>query len=369
MNLLVCEMIHQLSQLRILAEEMSARVAAGLDGILLVIAVNRFLHAFDEQPALVRSEERIPVRPPNYLDNVPASALEHRFEFLNDLAVATYWAIQSLQVAVDHPYQVVEVLAGSQGKRPQRFGFVCLTVAKEAPDLGLFAFEETAGLKIPSKPRLVDRAQWPEPHGDRGKLPEIGHQVGMRVGREPTALRQFLPKVLKALFVNTSFEECACVDARGGVPLYIGHVTDEVTRARAQKVVERHFVKRGRGRVRGDVSTQTGRFAVGIYHHGHRIPANVALNATFQVAVARERRLTLDRNGVDIRCSYDLRCLSAVLAQRTRQSGKKAAGRAWALGAQSVLDNGLQIVQPVFFLAITWGNCSSRRCRLFFFGR
>ena len=44
-DLLVGEVVHQLEQLRVFAEEMPAGVAAGLDGVFLVIAVDGLFHA------------------------------------------------------------------------------------------------------------------------------------------------------------------------------------------------------------------------------------------------------------------------------------------------------------------------------------
>ena len=40
--------------------------------------------------------------------------------------------------------------------------------------------------------------------------------------------------------------------------------------------------------------------AVGTYHHGHRIPADVRVDLDFQIGVARIRRLQFDRDGVDV---------------------------------------------------------------------
>ena len=76
-------------------------VGAGLDGILLVIAVDGFFHALLGAGRLVGLDQRIPVGTPDHLNDVPAGAAENRFEFLDDLAVAAYRAIQALQVAVD----------------------------------------------------------------------------------------------------------------------------------------------------------------------------------------------------------------------------------------------------------------------------
>ena len=108
-NLIVGQMIDHLEQLRILAEEMFARVAAGLHGIFLVVAVDRFFHAFEQQTLVIAGEQRVPIGAPDDFDDVPAGAAEQRFEFLNDLAVAAHRPVEPLEVAVDDPDQVVEI--------------------------------------------------------------------------------------------------------------------------------------------------------------------------------------------------------------------------------------------------------------------
>ena len=92
---------------------------------------------FCSRPLGVLGEQRIPQAAPDHLDDVPAGAAEHAFQFLDDLAVAAHRAVEALQVAVDHEDQVVELLAPGQGDRAQRFRLVGLAVAEEAPDLAL----------------------------------------------------------------------------------------------------------------------------------------------------------------------------------------------------------------------------------------
>ena len=65
MNLLVSQVVDQFQQLRILSEEMFARVTAWLDGILLIIAIERFFHSFEQQAGLIRREKFVPVRSPD----------------------------------------------------------------------------------------------------------------------------------------------------------------------------------------------------------------------------------------------------------------------------------------------------------------
>ena len=70
---------------------------------------------------------------PHDLDDVPAGAPEHAFEFLDDLAVAAHRAVEALEVAVDDPGEVVEALTAGERDRAERLGLVALAVADEAP--------------------------------------------------------------------------------------------------------------------------------------------------------------------------------------------------------------------------------------------
>src|SRR2546428_5523419 len=103
MYLIVCQMIDQLQQFGIFAEEMLAGVAAWLDGVFLIIAIDSFFHPLKQKAAFVRCEERIPVGSPNDFDHIPARALENGFQLLNDLAVAAHGTVEPLEVAVNDP--------------------------------------------------------------------------------------------------------------------------------------------------------------------------------------------------------------------------------------------------------------------------
>src|SRR5665213_1410179 len=96
-------MIHQFEQLRILAEEMPARVAARLDDVFLVIAVHAFFHALEQKAGRVALDDLIPFGPPNDLDDVPARAAKKTFKLLDNFSVAANRAVESLQIAVHDP--------------------------------------------------------------------------------------------------------------------------------------------------------------------------------------------------------------------------------------------------------------------------
>ena len=133
LELIVGEMLDQLEQPRVGAQEMLADVGARFDGVLLILAVDDFAHALDEQPVAVLGEQRIPLAAPEDLDDVPAGAAERRLELLDDLAVAAHRAVEPLQVAVDDEDQVVELLARRQRDGAERFGLVGFAVADETP--------------------------------------------------------------------------------------------------------------------------------------------------------------------------------------------------------------------------------------------
>ena len=300
LDLLVGEVRHHLGQLRITPEEVLADVTAGHHDILLILSVDDLVHPFDEFALFVLREQRIPLVAPDHLDDVPAGAAEDPFQLLDDLAVATHRAVEPLQVAVDDEHEVVELLAGRQRNRAERLRLVALAVADERPDVLLARVLDAAILQILVEPRLVDGHQRPEPHRHRGKLPELGHQPGMRVARKPAPLGQFTAEILQLLLAEPAFEERTGVDARRGMPLEIDLVARVVVAAATDEMVHRHFHERRRGGEGGDVAADALVFAISPHHHRHRIPADDALDPPLEFAVARERRLLVGRNRVDV---------------------------------------------------------------------
>ncbi len=88
---------------------MFANIGAGHRRVLLILAIDHFAHPLHQQSAFVIVQQRIPVVPPDDLDDVPAGTAENALQFLDDLAVATDRAIQPLQIAVDHKDQIVQL--------------------------------------------------------------------------------------------------------------------------------------------------------------------------------------------------------------------------------------------------------------------
>ena len=156
-------------------------------------------------------------------------------------------------------------------------------------------------LQVFVEPRLVDRHQRPQAHRHGRKLPEPRHQPGVRIARQAAALGEFAAEVLQLLFGDPPLEKCPRVDARRGVALKVDLVARVVVAAAADEVIHRHLDERGRRGERGDVTADALVFAIGANHHRHRVPADDALDPSLNLAIAREGRLLVDRNRVDVR--------------------------------------------------------------------
>ena len=290
-QLLVGKMLDHLQQARIGAEEVLPEVGAALDEIFLILAVADFAHALDQQAVAIVLDQAVPVGAPDDLDDVPAGAAENGFQFLNDLAVAAHRAVQPLQVAVDDEDQVVEPFARGQRDRAQRFGFVHFAVAQERPDLAAGRLLEPAIFQIADEARLVDRLDRAQSHRNRGELPEIRHQPGVRIGTEAAAGLQFAAEILQLLFGDAAFEIGARIDAGRGVALEVDDVAVAAFGLRAEEMVEGDFVQRG-GRGEGrDVPADAFLNLVGPHHHGQGVPAHQALDAALHLLAAGKRRL------------------------------------------------------------------------------
>ena len=192
---------------------------------------------------MVAREERVPVRAPEQLDHVPAGALEHRLEFVDDAPVAAHRAVQPLQVAVDDEDEVVQPLARRQAQPGERLGLVHLAVAEEAPDSSVAHLGEAAVLQVAHEARLIDRRQRADAHRAGRELPEVGHQPGVRVRGQAAHARaaaarlggsDLLPVVREVVF-EPPLEEGARIHARRRVRLEEDEVAPSALSLRARK--------------------------------------------------------------------------------------------------------------------------------------
>mmetsp|Transcript_4939 Transcript_4939/g.17780 ORF Transcript_4939/g.17780 Transcript_4939/m.17780 type:complete len:427 (-) Transcript_4939:721-2001(-) len=284
-------------QLVVLAEEMLAHVGAALALEVLVLAVDTLFHALEQDAALVLGEQLVPAAAPQHLDDVPAGAAEHALEFLDDLAVAAHRAVQALQIAIDDEDEVVQALARGQADRAQALGLVHLAVAHEGPDLALRGLGQAAALQVFQEARLVDRHQRPQAHRDGGELPEVGHQPGVRVGRQALA-RGLLPVTQQLLFGQPALDEGACVDAGRAMPLDEQQVAAVGLGRGVPEVAEADVVQRLRRLEAGDVAAEFGRVLVGAQDDRQCVPANDRAQAVLDGAVAGRLFFLFGGNGV-----------------------------------------------------------------------
>ena len=101
-------MLDQLAEARIRAKEVLANVGAIFDRVALELAIDGVVHLVEQDAVNVAGEKLVPLSAPDDLDDVPSGTAEDTFEFLDDLAVAANWAIETLEVAVDYPDEIAE---------------------------------------------------------------------------------------------------------------------------------------------------------------------------------------------------------------------------------------------------------------------
>jgi hypothetical protein len=245
-ELFVGKMLDHLEQAGIGSEEVLPEVSAALDEIFLILTVADLAHAPDQQTVAIAADQGIPVAAPDDLDDVPASATENGLKFLNDLAIPTNRAVQTLQIAVHDEDQIIEPFARSQRYGAQGLGLIHFAVAEKGPDFAVGGQLQPTIFEIADEPGLVDRLDGTQSHGNSGELPEIRHEPGVRIRREAAAGFQFTTKVLQFLAGYAAFEIGASVHAGGGMALEIDEIAVASLGLGTQEMVKCDLVKSGR---------------------------------------------------------------------------------------------------------------------------
>src|SRR5580698_10768449 len=98
---------------------------------------------------------------------------------------------------------------------------------------------------------MVDGLNRPKAHRNRGEFPEVGHEPGMRIRRQPTARLELASKILQLLFRNAAFEISTRINAGCRVSLKVHNVAVAGFGRRLKKVIKGNFVERGRRSKRG----------------------------------------------------------------------------------------------------------------------
>src|SRR5450756_990613 len=122
----------------------------------------------------------------------------------------------------------------------------------------------------------------------------------MRVGRQTHARDRLATEVVELILRQATLEEGTGVDARRGVPLVEDLVPAPLPVLAAEEVVEPDLVQaRGRG-IGRQVATQTGEAGVRPEDHRDRVPADDPADPELDRLVAREVRLLLRADRVDV---------------------------------------------------------------------
>ena len=307
LDLRVAHVLDHRPQARVGAEEVVADVGAVLGGVRLEGAVGGVVHPIDQDAVDVAGEQGVPALAPHDLDDVPAGSAEVGLELLDDLAVAGDRPVELLQVAVDDPGEVVELLARGDPDGTERLRLRHLAVAHEGPDVLVGGVLDVAVVQVAVEPGLVDRVEGGQPHRDGGELPEVRHQPGVGVRRQAraTAVLDLLAEAVELLLVQAALEEGTGVDARGAVALDVDLVAaaGAVLRRRVlatEEVVEADLVEAGRGLVGRDVAADFQPLAVGAGDHHRGVPPDERANALLDLVVAGEPGLALGRDRVDV---------------------------------------------------------------------
>ena len=258
---------------------------------------------------------------------------------MNDLAVAADGAIESLQIAVDDKDQIVELFSARERDGPERFWLVAFAVTQKRPHLATAGVLDSAILEVFVEASLIDRHDRAEAHRDRGKLPEIGHQPGVWIARKAPGRLQLSAKVLQIVFGEPTFEKGARVHARRRMTLKVNQVAAvAIVASSAKKVIEANFVQRGGRRKSRDVSTQPIEVLVGAVHHRHRVPANDAFDASFELAIPRIARLLAEVDRVDIGRVEGMGQLHPLLPRFAIQDGQKLFNSLRTFGIQDIFE-------------------------------
>ena len=123
----------------------------------------------------------------------------------------------------------------------------------------------------------------------------------MWVGRKSTiGVRFLLTETVELVFGQSTFDEGASVNPRGGMALNEDLVSSTGVVLAAEEVVEAHFVERGGRGIGRDVTTDTDPGALCAVNHDGGVPTNPSAVTAFDFFVTGEGRLVLGGNRVEV---------------------------------------------------------------------
>ena len=341
-QIVIREVLDERAESGVRAEEVLADVVPRLDGVLLILAVQRVHHLLLEQTVVVAGQQVVPLAGPDDLDHVPPGAAEHALQLLDDLAVAANRTVEPLEVAVHHERQVVELLTGRDAERAERFGLVALTVAQEAPNAAAARVDDSPRAQVAVEPGLVDRVDRAQAHGDRGILPEVGHEPRVRIRGESLSGNDLATEVIELLLAEAPLEERARVEAGGRVSL-VEHLVPGTIVLAPEEVVEADLVEAGGRSVGRDVAAEPREAVIRARDHRHGVPPDQPADLQLQALVTGKLRLVVRRDRVDVRASGQSRELDVAALGVVEKLAEKKEGPFVA----RALENGIQGLHPL----------------------
>jgi hypothetical protein len=97
-------------------------------------------------------------------------------------------------------------------------------------------------LQIPVEAGLVDGHDGTESHGYRWELPELRHQIGMRIGTQSPPGLKLPAKIFHLCFIDAAFQKGPGVNPGGRVPLEKDDVPGVMGGFGPKKMIESDFV-------------------------------------------------------------------------------------------------------------------------------
>jgi hypothetical protein len=202
----------------VLAEEVLAHVGAALGPVSLVLAVDGGCMTSTSAPSVSAASSGSQPEPQITLITFHPAPRKIASSSWMIFPLPRTGSVEALEVAVHHPDEVAETFTGGKGDRAQGLRLVHLAVADEAPHPRLRGVVDAAVVQVPVEAGVVDRVDRPEAHRHRRVLPELGHQPGMGIRREPAAT-DLEPEAVEVGLVEPPLEEGPSVDAGSGVTL------------------------------------------------------------------------------------------------------------------------------------------------------
>src|SRR5699024_2014577 len=124
------------------------------------------------------------------------------------------------------------------------------------------------------------------------KLPEIGHQPGVRIRADAFTVN-LLTEAVELLLAQPALEKGARVETGRGVALEIHQVATVLMIRALEEMIEADVVERRRRGKAGDMPAQLAAAPRGAYHHGHGVPADDRADPPLHGAVAGHGRLAV----------------------------------------------------------------------------